>query len=161
MWRGEKSCPYGESNSDFSAVEPVANRCTDFPIPAPNFSISFYKIITSYLDIDLSYFSTAFALLSKVLSQGPKISSFYKKKKWFRLGLMPLLWRFFTWLAIISDEIASLLILWLFWIHLSMCSSISTRVTTDNQPEQASTRLVPLPFSLNIRKLFSTSYIYR
>jgi hypothetical protein len=25
MWRGEKSCPYQDSNSDPSAVQPVAN----------------------------------------------------------------------------------------------------------------------------------------
>jgi hypothetical protein len=33
-WRGEKSSPYRDSNSDSSAVHPVASRCADFAIPA-------------------------------------------------------------------------------------------------------------------------------
>jgi hypothetical protein len=32
--RGEKSCPYRDSNFDPSAVQPVASPYTDFPIPA-------------------------------------------------------------------------------------------------------------------------------
>jgi hypothetical protein len=34
-WRGEKSCPYRDSNTDPSAVEPVASRYTDCAIPLP------------------------------------------------------------------------------------------------------------------------------
>jgi hypothetical protein len=30
MWRGEKLCLYWDSNSNFSAVQPVASRCTFF-----------------------------------------------------------------------------------------------------------------------------------
>jgi hypothetical protein len=33
-WRGEKSFPYRDSNSDSSFVHPVASRCTDCAIPA-------------------------------------------------------------------------------------------------------------------------------
>jgi hypothetical protein len=32
---GEKFCPYRDSNSDLSAVQPVASRYTDCSIPAP------------------------------------------------------------------------------------------------------------------------------
>jgi hypothetical protein len=35
MWRKEKSCPYRDSKSDTSAVQPVASRYTDCTIPAP------------------------------------------------------------------------------------------------------------------------------
>jgi hypothetical protein len=35
MWRGEKSCPYQDSNSDPSVVQFVAIRYTDWAIPAP------------------------------------------------------------------------------------------------------------------------------
>jgi hypothetical protein len=34
MWRGEKSHPYRESNSDPSVVRSVVSRCTDCAIPA-------------------------------------------------------------------------------------------------------------------------------
>jgi hypothetical protein len=34
-WRGEKSCPYRDSNSDHSDVKPIASRYTDCTIPAP------------------------------------------------------------------------------------------------------------------------------
>jgi hypothetical protein len=33
-WRGEKSCPYRDSNSDTSAVQPLAGHYTNFAIPA-------------------------------------------------------------------------------------------------------------------------------
>jgi hypothetical protein len=34
MWRGEKSCPYRNSNSDPFAIQPVVSRCTDcYPHP--------------------------------------------------------------------------------------------------------------------------------
>jgi hypothetical protein len=32
-WRGEKSCPYRDSNFDISAVQPVAIRYADWAIP--------------------------------------------------------------------------------------------------------------------------------
>jgi hypothetical protein len=35
MWRGEKSWPYRDSNSDPSAIQPVVSRYTDCAIPAP------------------------------------------------------------------------------------------------------------------------------
>jgi hypothetical protein len=35
MWKGEKSCPYQDWNSDPSAVQPVASCYTDCAIPAP------------------------------------------------------------------------------------------------------------------------------
>jgi hypothetical protein len=33
-WRAEKSCPYRDSNSDPSAVQPVVSRYIDCNIPA-------------------------------------------------------------------------------------------------------------------------------
>jgi hypothetical protein len=34
-WRGENSWPYRDSNPDFSVVQPVASRYTDYGIQAP------------------------------------------------------------------------------------------------------------------------------
>jgi hypothetical protein len=34
IWRRENSLPYGNSNSDFSVVQSVASRYTDYAIPA-------------------------------------------------------------------------------------------------------------------------------
>jgi hypothetical protein len=45
-WRGEKSCPYRDSNSDPSTVQPVANRYTDCAIAAPNLHCALFIIIT-------------------------------------------------------------------------------------------------------------------
>jgi hypothetical protein len=33
--KGEKSCPYRDSNADPSAVQPIASRYIDYAIPAP------------------------------------------------------------------------------------------------------------------------------
>jgi hypothetical protein len=35
--RGENSCPYWDSNSDISLIQPIANRYIDYAIPAPNY----------------------------------------------------------------------------------------------------------------------------
>jgi hypothetical protein len=41
--RGENSCPYRDSNSDPSVVQPVASRYTDCAIPAPPTNHCNYK----------------------------------------------------------------------------------------------------------------------
>jgi hypothetical protein len=39
-WRGEKLCPYRDSSSDPSAIQPVASRYTDCAIPDPGGEIA-------------------------------------------------------------------------------------------------------------------------
>jgi hypothetical protein len=38
-WRGEKSCPYWDSNSDSSAIQPIASHYTNCAIPDPKLGI--------------------------------------------------------------------------------------------------------------------------
>jgi hypothetical protein len=47
-WRRENSWPHRDSNSDFSVVQPVASRYTDYAIPAPSISAPTLKKYMKY-----------------------------------------------------------------------------------------------------------------
>jgi hypothetical protein len=71
-WRRENSWPYRDSNSDLSAVQPVASRYTDCTIPAP---LSCLLAMLNYSCISSFYVSMPTTIVRK-LKQGVSLLAF-------------------------------------------------------------------------------------